>query len=315
MTRTSPQGRTGQWGLEYVRSVVETGWGCILQEFHGSRDVGMDATVLDMQNGRATPHRFDVQVRTSEHYTQRPDGFAVTISGEHRTLWSQLNIPMFLVCVDAPSGGETKAFWRRITASDASGGTIFVPRRNVFGPSSRGQILAELRRALPKELPPVKGMILGCPLHLGLRPVARQWYRRNLIPFAVENQYFGPIRFTWQGWRHITRDRRSRARIHASLLLLPSVRPVLRDPMLPVGMRPLDPIRRGGYDYARTLLVFERNVTFATRSPAVVRVVVKQTDRLPVDWARRPPDATERMRVYTFYSVEDLAGEEGKAAG
>jgi hypothetical protein len=266
-----------------------------------------------MHDGRATPHRYDVQVRTSEHYAQSPEGFAVTISSEHRRLWSQVNIPMFLVCVDGPSGGETKAFWRRITGSDTSGGTIFVSRRNVFGPSSRGQILAELRRTLPKELLPVKGTILGCPLHLGLRHAAKEWYRRYLIASAVENPYFGPIRFTWQGWRHITRRRRSRARIHASLLLLPSLRAVLQDPMLPVGMRPLDPIRRGAYNYAPMLLVFERRVTFVNRSPAAIRVVVKQVDRLPVDWARRPPDMTKRF--YNFYSVEELAEEEKSAAG
>ena len=315
MTRTTEQGRTGQWGFDYVKSVVETGWGCILQEFHGARDVGMDATVLDMHNGRATPHRFDLQGRTSQHYARRPDGFTATISSTHRELWSNLNIPMFLVCVDAPPGDETKAFWRRITPADALGGSIFVPRRNVFGPSSRGQILAELRRALPKELPPVRGVILGCPLHVGLRPMARQWYRRYLIPSPVENPYFGPIRFTWQGWRHITRHRRSRARIHTSLLILPSVRAVLRDPMLPAGIRPLNPIRRGDFDYDRTLVVFERTVTFANRSPAVVRVVVKQADRLPLDWSRRPPDTRGRLRTYTFYSVEELATGKEETAG
>jgi uncharacterized protein DUF4365 len=309
MTRTTQQGRTGQWGFDYVKSIVETGWGCILQEFQGARDVGMDATVLDAHNGRTTPHRFDLQVRTSEHYAPHPDGFTVTISREHRALWSQLNIPMFLVCVDARPGTETKAFWRRITSEDALGGSIFVPRRNVFGPVSRGQILAEIRRSLPKELPAVRGMVLGCPLHVGLRAVAKQWYRSYLIALPVDNGYFGPIHFTWQGWRHITRHRRSRARIHASLLILPSVRAVLRDPMLPAGIRPLDPIRRGAFDYARTLLAFDRTVTFATRSPAVVRVVVKQADQLPVDWARRPPDAPERLRGYTFYSVEELAAE------
>jgi hypothetical protein len=315
MTRTTPQGRVGKWGFDYVKSVVETGWRCILQEFHGARDIGMDATVLDMHNDRATPHQFDLQVRTSEHYHRRPEGFAVTISPGHRDLWSQLNVPMFLVCVDAPPGAEPKAFWRRITSEDALGGTIFVSRRNLFGPTSRGQILAELRRSLPKELPPVRGMVVGCPLHVGLRAVAKQWYRRYLITSPVDNRYFGPIRFTWQGWRHITRLRRSRARIHASLLILPSVRAVLRDPMLPAGIRPLGPIRRGDFDYVRTLLWFERIVTFANRSPASVRVVVKQADRLPVDWARQPPDARGRLREYTFYSVEELATEGRRTAG
>ncbi len=310
MTQTTQQGRTGQWGFDYVKSIVETGWCCVLQEFQGPRDLGIDATVLDLHNGRATSHRFDLQVRTSEHFHRCPDGFAVTISPKHRDLWSNQVCPMFLVCVDAPPGAEAKAFWRRITSEDAAGGTIFVSRRNVFGPFSRGQILAEIRRSLPRELPGVRGMVLGCPLNVGLRDVAKQWYRDYLIPSPVDNRYFGPIWFTWQGWRHITRLRRSRARIHASLLILPCVRAVLQDPMLPAGIRPLDPNRRGDFDFARTLLVFERSVTFANRSPALVRVVVKQLDRLPVNWARQPPDARGRLREYTFYSVEELATEE-----
>jgi Domain of unknown function (DUF4365) len=315
MTHTTPQGRLGQWGLDYVRSVVETGWGCIMQEFHGSRDVGMDATVLDVHNGCATRHRFDVQVRTSARFSQRPDGFAVTITKAHRQLWAELDLPVFLVCVDAPPKGETKAFWRRITPSDAEGGTIVVSRQNVFGPSSRGEILAEVRRALPKDLPAVKGTAFGCPLNVGLRTAAREWYASNLLGLPVENSYFGPIHFTWHGWRHITRQLHSRVRVQTSLLLLPSVKAVLANPMSPVATRRLQPIRRGSYDIDRLLLVFERGVTFSNRSPAFVRVVVKQADRLPLDWARRAPDSGERLRTYTFYSVEELPGESAGAAG
>ena len=308
MTHTTSQGRTGQWGVDYVKSVVETGWLCIMQEFNGYRDIGMDATVLDMRNGCATAHRFDLQVRTSEHFSRQPDGFAVSISNEHRRLWSSSNVPMFLVCVDAPPKGETKAYWRRIAADDAAGGTIFVSRRNVFGPNSRGEVLSEVRRAAPpKELPAVDGLVFGCPLNVGLRPAAREWYCTNLLGTHVENPYFGNIEFTWQGWRHITRQMHSRVRVQTSLLILPSVKKVLQDAISPVTTRRLQPIHRGAYDFDRLLLVFERSVKFTNRSPALIRVVVKQSDRLPQDWARRPPDSPDRFRSYAFYGVEELS--------
>jgi len=309
MTRSTRQSRTGQWGEDYVRAIVETGWGCIMQTIEGSRDRGIDATVFDMRNGHRTRFRFDLQIRTSEHYSRRPDGFAVTVSDEHRQMWSGSNLPVFLVCVDAGEGGETKAFWRMILSSDAQGGTIFVPRRNVFGPSSRGQVLTELRRTmvpLLRNLPPVAGRILGCPLHVGLRQAAKTWYRESLIPCKVESPDFGPVRFTWHGWRHITRRRRSRAKIFTSLLLLPSAASILRDARLPAGYRPLPTRQRGRFHYDRTLLFFERKVTFTNRSPALVRVTVKEFDKLPVNWRDRPPDAPERHREYTFYSIEEV---------
>ena len=316
MTNTTARGRLGQWGLEYVKGIVETGWLCIMQEFQGFRDVGMDGTVLDMRNGCATAQRFDIQVRTSEHFTRRPDGFSISISKEHRLLWSSSNLPMILVCVDASPKGDTQAYWRRIIPDDAAGGTIFVSRKKVFGPNSRGEVLSEVRRAAPpKELPAIDGLIFGCPLNVGLRPAAREWYRTNLVGRNVENPLFGKIEFTWQGWRHITRKVRPRVRIQSSLLILPSVRGILADPISPTHTRRLAPIRRGSYDIDRLLMIFERTVNFSNRSPAHIRVVVKQADRLPQDWARRPPDSPDRFRSYTFYSVEELPTWSKSAAG
>jgi hypothetical protein len=279
--------------------------------FEGTRDRGIDATVLDISNGYATPYRYDLQIRTSANYSRCADGFAVRIDPKHRKLWSNSNVPVFLVCIDTDTGkqSETKAFWRMIVKSDAKGGPIIVTRRNVFGPASRGQVLSELRRSLPPDNRPIRGTILACPQETGPLEEAKTWYHEKVIKrkrkLKVQAPAFGQVDFSWHGWRHITRVRTSRAKIQTSLRLLPCAIPIVRNALLPVGYRPLDPITRGNFRLERTLLFFERKVTFTNRSPALVRVTVKQSDKLPVNWVERPPDARERSRKYTFYSIEE----------
>jgi len=292
-------------GVQYVRTVVEQGWGCRLQEFDAWNDRGIDAHVHDFRNGMPTPYTCYLQIRTQQAFDPGTE-FSPPISTKHRLYWANLRYAIFLVCVEAQPGEEPKAYWRLITAADASTGGIRVSRRNIFGPASRGHILAALRSTLPIRQPPAKGTLLGCPLGEGLRDFARRWYQEHLMGSGIEMPYFGRIRFTWQGWRHITRRARTRSRIHSSLLLLPSVGAALQAPLLPTDARSLEPVVRSGCNCFRTLLAFERAVKFPNRSPAKVRVVVKQTDILPNGWQFHVTDAPGRTHELSFYSVEEL---------
>ncbi len=305
MTQTTRQVRTGQWGADHVRRIIETGWGGIFQSIEGARDIGLDATVLDMHRGRATQYRFDLQIKTSARFSQSKPEFVVPVSEKHRRWWASLEFPVFLVCVDAPPRKPTQVYWRLITSADAHARTIMVSRQNVFGPSSRVDILSAYRRVRPSPLSAATGRLLACPLNAPMRAVAKTWYRQNMLQRPVDNVGFGPVHFTWNGWRHITRRRRSRSRILSSLLLLPSVRPVLSMPMAPTGTRPLQSAVRGRFICDSRLVIFTRPVTFVNRADAMVRIIVKQIDTRPVDWASRPPDSGECSRTYAFHSVEE----------
>lgn len=300
-TLVTSQEEEGRFGASYVKSVVENGWRAFLQPYDGMNDRGLDGMVLDTHRGSMTSYQFNVQIKTSSFdQRQAGDSFRVPLDKKHIELWRDSNVPVVLVCVNYDS--PPIAYWRVIMPTEKLE-TIRVYRRNVFGPESRDDVIAAIRHALPQDTAPIRGEILTIPLHVGVRDVAKDYYYKNLLRKAQPHPVFGPIEFTWKGWKHLTRRGRPTYQTANSLLLLPCVRSVLRPGTFPSKWRSPNPVIRGNRVQHRTILVFERTVKFRHRGPACVKVVIERQASIPRDWATSTPEDPRRMIKYTFLSI------------
>lgn len=301
----TPRDERGRYGASHVKQVVETGWRAILQDFQGTNDRGLDGIVLDVHRGAVTSLQFNIQIKTSTFNSDFPgESFPAPVSRKHLLLWRESNVPVVLICVDI--GSPTRAYWA-VIRPDKEIESIRINTRNEFGPASRDNIIAAIQEAFPRNTSSIDSKVLSVPLNHGIRKSAKDYYYRELLGKPQDHPVFGPIEFTWKGWRHITRRGRSMSNIANSLLLLPCVRSVLDPCVFPTKWRPLQPIPRGNRIQYRTLLVFYRVVTFCNRAPAWIRVVVERQVFLPKDWATSPPDDPRRQTKYKFLSVYEIS--------
>lgn len=303
MPTLSPRDESGRYSFGYVRSVIENGWRSILQGFEGTNDRGLDGTVLDFYNGVAQPDQFDIQVKTIRlSASSRTDTFPAPVDERHLSLWRALSVPVLLICVD--HGPPTTAYWKVIEPSARM--PFQMTRHQVFGPGSRDEIISAIRRLRPRRETPGEGELLNAPLDRGLRSTARLYYFAELQKSPHPNFSFGPVQFTWKGWRHLTRRGRAMAAVVGSLLLLPSVRAVL-DQATWSGARSFPIQWQGSRDVHRTLLAFDRVLHFRYRAPARVRVVVERDLVVPHEWMTAPPADSSRELVYRFLSVYEVS--------
>lgn len=314
MSRFTPSQRTGNFGEKYVGDIVETGWGGVVLPMRGSKDRGYDGLVLDVHRNALTGLDFFYQVRT---LSKQPasDTFGVRVNKRHLDLWRNSNVPVVLIHV-AP-GPPPRAFWHLMLPEEETE-NIRMRKRDVFGPDSRDTVVAEIRsvsQAFRKAIPPERGRLLKCPLQVGLRDWAKDYYYRELKGKSQDHSMSGPVEFTWKGWRHLTRKPRALQHIRSSLSLLPCIRAVLDSRVQAKNPRNLYPVRRGGRVQYRTLLSFERVIIFPHRAPAWVRVVVERQLILPTEWAISPPDDRRRELRYKFLSVYELARPVTELAG
>jgi hypothetical protein len=294
---------TGDFGESYTRTVVETGWRCLYIP-HGNRDrCGIDATVIDVLNGRVQPLQFSVQVKTGKFRNIRDSHlFRAPVSSEDLAFWRELETPIILVCVD--TNPPTTAYWHLIRPDTKM--PLQLSKRKVFGPGSRDAVVGAIRKAINrnKEIT-LRGRTLSVRLNSGIRGAAKECYRR-LKSESHNHPTYGPITFTWKGWRHITRKKRLTRKIAQALLLLPTVPEILNSPIQPKDSRELEPVRRGKRIFSRTLLVFEPTITLKHRSDARVRLVIERDTVFPEDWATTDPSDRRRVQICRFYSLSEL---------
>jgi hypothetical protein len=293
----------GRFGLNFVREVVENGWGCILHPIEGYADRGYDAIVFDQHEGQMTSRQFLVQIKCRSLRVTDSDRVRLPIGEKHAELWRESNLPVLVVLVNTAKV-PVSASWALVNQT-MHGKHLEFSRRNSFDPGARDAIIAAIQHASPKTMPPVSGAEPTWPVNIGIRNSAREYYR-SLMRNPQPNPLFGPVQFTWKGWRHITRRQRSFAKLPISFSLLPSVRSILAPGIVPVRYRSQKAIRRGEWLEFRTLLVFERVVVFRHRAPTWARLTVERDARLPADWISAPPDDPRRRIVYRFLSLEEL---------
>lgn len=312
MPQSTSSQATGDFGETYVRTIIETGWRCLLIPHWGRDRFGIDGMVIDVVNGEIQPFQFNVQIKTG-NFTgrKRSAEFLAPVHSEHLLFWKQLNVPVVLVCVDTTP--PTTAYWRLIAAGDTL--PVYMSRRKILGPGSRDGVIGAVRKVVNQNQDfAIDGKVLNLPLQSGVRNIAKAYYRKLKSELHCHPTY-GPMKFTWRGWRHITRKKRSIKKIAHALQLLPSVPEIIRSAINPVSSRELDPVEKGNYTLSRTLLVFEPTIKISHRADARIRLVIERDTIFPKDWATTDPKDSRRVQVCRFLSLSEIPQKRKKIEG
>ncbi len=261
---------SGRHGERYVEEIVES-WGCAYTRNTGGDGYGLDGYVLDRISCKRRPLQYRVQVKTTKRKfgSRASETFRAPINDpQFLKFWKDVGLCLLVFVEKEPS---EVAYWHVVRKNDTL--PLYVSRHNVFGPDSRDNIVAELRKERKQQSLAVVsgGEILDLPLTKSIQKEARECYRR-LKRSVYQHPTLGRIVLTWKAWRHITRNKRTSRRIRISWLFLPCLPAILTSQIRPVYSRNLGPVLRGNEVYHRTLLVFEALVIMRQGGDARVQV-------------------------------------------
>lgn len=267
--------RRGQIGVNAVERVVLRDWGSRWQALDAQNDDGVDGLIFIERGGEATGQVVYVQVKCRTARTDSKDRLCV--SGTPARLakslerWRRLVGAAILVHVDPATLAQ---HWVNLRDPGAlSGSQIFVPRGQPFNRAAKRAVsmlcgnihrdlLAERVAANSADFSHVK---TGKPLLASARRLYRE-LRDNPVYLADG----GPlVRFTRDGWRHITRPERPALVRHQSLVLLGVARRMLEN--TPVGALKSDSSGREAY---RDVVTACAAVTFPFRQTGIVKIAL-----------------------------------------
>jgi hypothetical protein len=271
--------------------------------FSGSSDLGLDLILqFSAPLPEPQPLHFGVQVKAGDSYGKSDDGRwrVRNVSEERFRQWQKSKLPVLFVWVRPQVPAE--CLWALIK-KDTSLDRFSISKHATIAPSLRYDLTLESARDEPlhNEVPVES---LRPPLGIGLRPFAKEYYRGILRSSNLTHPVLGPIGFTGCGWRHLTKQGRSRRYIQHSLQLLSCVPTVLPLAGRFVGLRRLTRIRRGEVTTEVRLLAFQGpTASFPTRPPAQLILVFRERIVYPTRWFEDIEIHKHVRREVTFESV------------
>ena len=208
--------RTGQIGVNVVERIVLREWRARWQALDSVNDDGVDGLIFLEALGAYTGQVIHVQVKClSDPFIRNNKGYYRVPVGKEKLarnvqVWRRTVGAAILVLVDPDT---LEAFWVNLRNSDAlAGAQVLVPALNRFDQSSRAVIRKLCGTLHSDQLLPVVETnachfaYLRRNDHISV--CARTFYKelhRQALTFVGSNE---PIRFTREGWKHITRKKR-----------------------------------------------------------------------------------------------------------
>ena len=300
----------GEIGEQHAGAMLQLVLRGHVSRLQGQADHGLD---LAFTGRLPCPEKhllhFVAQVKTGQSYIDRfkeCKAIKMNRSNAKRLLeWRKLEAPVLFLWVD----NLTNNIYWRIISKEGKAKSVFLSERDILSPLTPFDIVIRLnrkRKVLNERLhisplfPPTKG---------SLKDLAKNYYEQHLLRKFVKNPTLGDVCFTWRGWRHLVRKRRTIASTMQSLVLLPAAKKVLADPDGICGFRRLDKTTRGRWKTESRLIAFERNnVEIDGRTPAKIVAVVRERIIYPSNW-RQSFDFDRRMiRDLIFESVYEKVG-------
>jgi hypothetical protein len=261
--------KAGQLGINIVENVVLNKWSSRWQPLDAQNDDGIDGLIFIERGGEATGQIVFAQVKCTDSPVSRMQTrVAINRKKLRRNVerWRRVVGAAILVHVDPATW---KATWVNLRDKNAIGDTqVFVPIRNKFDLSAKNEI-ANLcgtihRDVLLPQVDTIANDFLYLKSREHLQTAARQCYR-VLNAADVRLGGDGPrVKFTRDGWGHLTRRRRSHLSEIQSFTLLGAVQKVLE-------ATPEEALVRDGNAYAARAAV-----TFPFRQTAIVKVVLRK---------------------------------------
>lgn len=309
-----PSHFTGNYGVNYVRNVVENSWQSVFHPNDQGNELGIDGRIELLKKGKATGLLVDVQIRTGPSRARRVGNeIHVDVKREHIEYWKIYALPVILIWID-DNIPPPKAYWG-VVPKDKDLGVSYITLlpQNRFGPHSFGEIAA-LTRQPPKDDPSwLECELLVGKLGAGIRQTAKSYYaewRRQARdnPERGLNPELGRVEVSLRGWRHITRKSKEVARVAHSLALLPCARAIIESSQSVRRLRTLEPQEQDdNFTVARSLVCLQRQVKFPHRAPGKVWVILEETVKYATYAWALPLKQADLSRRYTFYSVFEKA--------
>jgi hypothetical protein len=253
-------------GMRVVSQYVQEFWECGWQPFDARNDKGIDGLILVKKNYIDLGVKINVQVKCGLKYisSENKDEIRISIDNEeglneHLEYWRIQNEPTILVfvnpsklCLDKKGkiivDVKGKRVWRenRLNAKawwvDLKSETLKVvdrktllsiPKKNVFGEHSKGDILKLIKPLLSNNhLPLIRlnndslVLINSTNLKADAREFYKTWKNDNVILCSALNK---EIRVSKTGWNHILSSHRGKERRVNSLKLLGVAKQIINE--------------------------------------------------------------------------------------
>lgn len=285
--------RTGQIGVNVVERIILHEWSGRWQPIDSANDDGIDGLVFLESRGIPTGQIVFVQVKCTK---LKPNGNGMTaIPIEREKLlmnierWRRVVGAAILVHVNSATLAAT---WVNLRGKDALGNTqVFVPAASAFNKNSR-KLVARLCGTLHRDLlmKKIKVSALDFPYFTEtkhIQPAAREFYR-GLQSSNIQLGKSGPrVRFTKEGWKHLTRQDRPRAVQLQSFQLLGTIRKIVESASA-ADIKEIVPKKNSSIEQAYLIAA----VSFTFRQTAVVKIVL---------WKRNDPVLGINYSFHTIY--------------
>lgn len=304
-----PDRQFGEFGEQEVAHRLTRALLGDAKQYAGFADKGLDLLVQFPSTApSAQPLHFGVQVKTGDSFVVEEEGAWRVRGVDERRFreWQRGTLPVLFVWV-RPDPCE--CYWAVVRK-----GTSFkhfkISKHALVTPAMRFDLSLEQ----PLEPPVVSDQAfrpLRPRLSEGLRPFAKRHYRDGLMSWQPDHPVLGKVRFSWRGWRHLTRKGRSQDEIYHSLQLLDSASWLTGNPQTYAGIRRLGVAERGGIVTDTRLVIYDTdNVPFERRPPARIRTVFRQRISYPANWTQ---DVSLHKHVTSDVTFESLYEKWGKA--
>lgn len=285
--------RTGQIGVNVVERIILHEWSGRWQPIDSANDDGIDGLVFLESRGIPTGQIVFVQVKCTK---LKPNGNGVTaIPIEREKLlmnidrWRRVVGAAILVHINSSTLDAT---WVNLRGKNALGNTqVFVPATSLFNKDAR-KLVARLCGTLHRDLlmKKVKVSALDFPYFsetTHIQPAAREFYR-GLESSNMQLGKSGPrIRFTKEGWKHLTRQDRPRSVQLQSFQLLGTIRKIIESASA-ADIKEI--VSRKNATVEQVYLIAA--VSFTFRQTAVVKIVL---------WKRTDPAIGINYSFHTIY--------------
>lgn len=298
--------RRGQVGVNVVERIVLNEWQARWQPIEAQNDDGVDGLIFLESGGRATGQIVFAQVKCHNSPRRANGDIRVHVGTEKLAAnidrWRRVVGAAILIHVDPKN---LTARWIDLRDPEKTGSEVIVPKDCIFDGGARRSVAA------------LTGLIHRDVLLARVNTVAADYsYIRTTEKLSAAALKFygtlkerrlrlggdGPrVRFTKDGWQHITRPQRRILTRYQSQLLLGAI-PKMLDA---IDIDDLRPFTKGAGTFAESFVSVSALVTFPFRQSAVVKMILKPTmadggaqefDFYTIYESRRRRDALGRRR-------------------
>lgn len=295
-------------GEDEVIMMLKKALGCTVSHHKGVDDKGFDLTVhMPSTEANNKTIIFPVQVKTGKSYVKEiNNSYRIKPKKKELEKWKNVNVPTLFVWVnDSP---PISAYWQ-IIEPNTSLGPIFISKKRNISPVTKFDISLKIKQIENRQIRNSKLQTIDKNLFVGnigksFREEAKIFYK-EMIGKKINNPILGETKITWNGWKHMTSQRRPISNIFNSLRLLSVIPFCIEHSDYIGGFRRSNDFIRGNKCYELRLIVFYKKMKLLDYPPTEIALVLKEIIIYPLNWRHTLEPHKETTRTVIFESIYD----------